>query len=114
MVLNELSSGDELPGALEALASAFGADQEQPTAVDRLTIDDVRAFVAEHVARLLDENPGLLMSILYRIDVAEPKVRHVLESAPPGEIVERLTALIIERQLEKVRLRRRFSQREDD
>lgn len=110
MVLNEMNSGDELPGALAALAKSFDADHDGPASTARLTIDDVRAFVAEHVARLLDENPALLMSILYRIDVAEPNVRHILESEPPSLIVERLTALIIERQLEKARLRRRFSQ----
>ncbi len=105
------SSGD-LSEALSALASSF--DEQVPLPADRLTMEDVHAFVAAHVARLLDDNPGLLMSILYRIDVAEARVRRVLESEPPDSIVDELTELIIERQVRKVQLRRRFNQRESD
>lgn len=109
-----MSSAGELPDALNALARSFGADQEPAAPDSRPTMEEVHSFVSTHVARLLDQNPGMLMSILYRIDVPERNVRHVLESAPPSVIVDRLTALIIERQLEKVRLRRRFREQEDD
>lgn len=108
------SSPDDLPETLHALAASFGAGDTSAASGDSLSMEHVRRFVAAHVARLLDENPGLLMSILYRIDVAEPKVRHVLECEPPPAIVDRLTTLIIERQLEKVKIRRRHQERESD
>ena len=109
-----MSSAGELPDAFHALARTFGADHESEAQDTRPTMEEVHAFVSTHVARLLDQNPGMLMSILYRIDVPEPKVRHVFESEPHPVIVDRLTALIIERQLEKVRLRRQFREHEDD
>ena len=108
------SAAHDLPDALHALAASFGAHDAAAHRGDPLTMEHVRRFVAAHVARLLDENPGLLMSILYRIDVAESKVRHVLECEPPPVIVDRLTTLIIERQLEKVRIRRRHEEQQND
>lgn len=107
-----MQSRDELPEALNALESSFG--EMLPAQAEHITIEEVHAFVAAHVARLLDQNPGLLMSILYRIDVSEARVRHVLESEPPDVMVDRLAELIIERQLQKVRLRHQHSQRENN
>ncbi len=107
-----MHSHNELPDTLNELASSFG--QERPAQVEHPTLEQVHTFVAANVTRLLENNPGLLMSILYRIDVPEPKVRHVLESEPPAVIVDRLTTLIIERQLEKVRIRRQYREQEND
>ena len=108
------SAANDLPETLHALAASFGPAEASTPSEESLTMEHVRHFVAVHVARLLDENPGLLMSILYRIDVAEPKVRHILECEPPLEIVDRLTTLIIERQLKKEKIRRRHREQEND
>lgn len=95
----------DLPEVYHALAGRFG---EEVQALDGLTLDDVHDFVRAHVTRLLSENPGLLMSILYRIDVAEPDVQNTLKRGRHEEIPSLLTDLIIERQLQKVRTRRRY------
>ena len=76
------------------------------------TLEEVRQFVKTNVERLLDQNPGMLMSILYRIDVPESQVQDVLRRVGHGEIPDRLTDLIVERQLQKVHLRRKY--RDDD
>jgi hypothetical protein len=77
-----------------------------------LTLDEVKQFVKAHVVRLLDQNPGMLMSILYRIDVPESQVQDVLRRVGHDEIPDRLTDLIVERELQKVHLRRKY--RDDD
>ncbi len=89
---------------------ALGERVDHPTETPpEIPLDEVRAFVRSHVARLLDHNPGLLMSIMYRVDVPEPKVQAVLQFAGPAEIPDRLTDLLIERQMEKVHTRRKYS-----
>ena len=78
-----------------------------------VTLDEVKQFVRANVVRLLDQNPGMLMSILYRIDVPESQVQDVLKWVGHDQIPDRLTELIIERQLQKVHLRRKYRDHED-
>ena len=95
----------DAPEIYRALDRQFGGSSElQPG----ITLEDVRRYVHSHVARLLDENPGLLMSILYRIDVAESDVQHVLENSRHEVIPERLADLIMKRQVDKLRTRRAY------
>lgn len=104
---SEMTQSDELPETLTSLSAALGLDTRQlPTSIQRMTLDDVLAFVAVHVDRLLKDSPGLLMSILYRIDVPERRVRDVFESAPYDNLAVQLADLMIERELQKVRTRR--------
>lgn len=106
-----MTDADLLPETLDALARQL--DLGVVDAPDRLTLDDVRRYLEDHVARLLDRNPSLLMSILYRVDVAERDVQRVLREAPPPRIPARLAELLIERQLLKVRVRRAYRQAGD-
>jgi hypothetical protein len=99
-----------LPETLATLSAAFAPGAELAP-VERPTLDDVRAFVTEKIAVLLDRNPGMLMSILYRIDVAERKVTAVLTTHRPEAIPPALADLVIERQLQKLRIRRHYREK---
>ena len=60
----------------------------------------------ENIAELLEGNPDLLFSTLYRLDIYESKINTVLKlesDAPAG-----LARLIIERQREKLRTREQY------
>ncbi len=104
-----MTSFNDLPETVATLSAAFGLDERNlPSPIEQLTLKDVHAFVAVHVERLLQHNRGRLMSILYRIDVAEPRVRHVLEYEPHESLAAAITDLIIERQLQKLQTRRRY------
>ena len=63
--------------------------------------------LASRISELLDSNPDLLFSTLYRLDVSERKINEVLDDkafeAPLG-----LAHLIIDRQREKLLTRERF------
>lgn len=106
----------DLPALRASLSLQFGnasskldaASDGTPPELDAGTLDDLRRFVASHVARLLASNPQLLMSLLYRIDVRESLVRSVMTTEPPERIPDRLADLVVSRQLEKVRTRRRY------
>lgn len=105
--ISKMASSSDLPETMTALASTFGEAGESVPA-DHLTLEDVHEFVGRHVEMLLHSNPALLMSIIYRIDVSERKVRGVFEDESGGDLVARITELIIERQLEKVRIRKQY------
>ncbi|WP_456424999.1 hypothetical protein [Rhodocaloribacter sp.] len=99
-----------LPETLATLSAAFAPGAEL-VPVEHPTLDDVRAFLTEKIAVLLDRNPGMLMSILYRIDVAERKVTAVLTTYSPEAIPPALADLVIERQLQKLRIRRHYREK---
>lgn len=103
---------NETTEALTALTRSLGVEPDAALErADRLTLDDVRRFVAEHVARLLDRNPSLLMHVLYRVDVAERDVQRVFDESGADEIAPRLADLLVERQLQKLRTRRAYAHR---
>lgn len=102
------------PETVEALSRHFDETGALPVRHERRTLEDVRRFLVERIAPLLDRNPSLLMSILYRVDVAERDVQRVLQEAPPGAIPFELADLLIARQLQKVRTRRAYDGGRDD
>ncbi len=73
------------------------------------TLEEVKAYLRHHLSELLDRNPQRLMSVLYRIDVAERDVHHAFETAAQGALVDVLVELVIQRQLQKVETRRKYS-----
>ncbi|GIV59366.1 hypothetical protein GQ464_006765 [Rhodocaloribacter litoris] len=93
---------------LRLLAATFPVDPALSVPAGTITLDDVRRFLIERIGFLLDRNPGLLMSILYRIDVAEAKVTRALTDAAPADLPALLADLVIERQLQKLHHRRRY------
>ena len=98
---------------LQALAHSFGGTPETTLEqIDTLTLDDVRDFLTPKITALLDRNPDLLMHILYRVDVAERDVKRVFAESPPNDIPLHLADLLIERQLLKQKIRRKY--REQD
>ncbi|MGI9174212.1 MAG: hypothetical protein ACR2GR_02680 [Rhodothermales bacterium] len=96
--------------AFAVLSQAFSLDAPAARlpASQRPSLEDVRHFLIERIGRLLSEQPALLMSLLYRIDVDEADVRRTLAESPPSRLPADLADLVIERQLAKVRMRHRY------
>ncbi|MEX0967858.1 MAG: hypothetical protein WD077_11510 [Bacteroidia bacterium] len=69
------------------------------------TLEALHAALTHRISEMLQNDPGLLSNILYRIDVAETTVREITERQPPGDVPFQLATLIIERQLEKAKWR---------
>ena len=98
--------------ALQAFAHSFGvAPDAALEQVDTPTLDDVRAFLIPKITALLDRNPGLLMHILYRVDVAERDVKRVFAESAPNDVPPHLADLLIERQLLKLKIRRTYREK---
>lgn len=70
---------------------------------------DLQKLLAEHLNYLITNNFSLLISVLYRLDISEKKLKTLLNNSvntPAGEIIAHM---IIERQLQKIAARRSFS-----
>lgn len=63
--------------------------------------------LAERISEMLDREPDLLFSTLYRLDVYESKINQVLQS-PFEDPATGLARLVIERQKEKLQTRRTY------
>lgn len=65
------------------------------------------------VNELINSDFNQLLQLLYRLDVSEKKIRTLLESNQGTDSAPLITDLIIERQVEKIKSRRQFKQRDD-
>ena len=73
-----------------------------------LTEAELETQLAEKIDRLIREDFGALVQLLYRIDVGEEKLRRML-AAHTGEDAGKLIArLILERQWQKIETRRNY------
>ncbi|OJU28081.1 MAG: hypothetical protein BGN92_08230 [Sphingobacteriales bacterium 41-5] len=63
---------------------------------------------------MLSNDFGRLVSSLYRFDVPETKLRNLLKQHPKTDAADIIAKLIIERQLQKLKSRQQYSQRDND
>ena len=70
---------------------------------DNLSEENFVLALAEKIQDMLDHELDLLLSTLYRLDVLEYKIQHVLRSN--GDVARGLAQLVLERQMEKKKSR---------
>ncbi|MBI2793687.1 MAG: hypothetical protein HYX66_03435 [Ignavibacteria bacterium] len=96
--------GTYITSAANAISVAFDIDKPENIDADEL-FRRLRQVLLQRIIDLLNTNPEKLMSILYRIDVSESKIRELFASAFPPDIPERLADMVIERQIAKAQTR---------
>lgn len=67
---------------------------------------ELLALLAERVADMLERQPEYLMSLLYRLDVLEKKIRPVMQPDAPEPANWGLARLILERQKQRIETKR--------
>ncbi|WP_018344722.1 hypothetical protein [Cytophaga aurantiaca] len=73
-----------------------------------------KARLTKQLHFLLEKDTATLWNGLYRIDVSEKKVKEIFEGIPDsGEIAQRLCTLIVERLIQKMKIRRAYSSDSD-
>lgn len=68
----------------------------------------VRQKLIEEIQYLIDYDLDKLWSVLYRIDVAEKKVKSVISNTPYNKHAAHIADLIIHRQQEKIISRKKY------
>ena len=73
------------------------------------SIDEIREKLLLLINELINKDFHALIQLLYRIDVNEKKIRFYLNEKPNEDAAGVLADLIIERQLQKIESRKKFS-----
>jgi hypothetical protein len=76
---------------------------------ETITAEQLHEALAEYINSLINKNFETLVSLLYRIDVSEVKIKILLHNNTDKNTGEIIAALIIERQQQKITSRQMFS-----
>ena len=74
------------------------------------SLEEFRKYLTEKLKVLLDEKFDALVNILYRIDISEKKLSKLFSGDNRDSIPSVLADLIIDRQLQKIRLRKLYKE----
>jgi len=80
----------------------------------KISLEELHAKLAVYVNDLILHRFEQLISLLYRIDVSESKIKSFLSRQTNENAGNIIATLIIERQLEKIRSRQQFRQPDTD
>jgi hypothetical protein len=72
---------------------------------------DLLAAIQDRVAFLLQNDPDLLMSYMYRLDIDEKKINAVLNEGAGNDVVLALADLILQRQKQRLETRKKYAQK---
>ena len=89
------------PSLLDKLDKDFSLEKDSLPVVDNLQI--IREHLVNKVMELMTRDYNRFINNLYRIDIDENKVLEVLNLRDKTMVPEKLTDLIIERQLQRVK-----------
>lgn len=88
---------------IPALRSSLNIQLEE-----HVSMDELRQAIADFINPLITGNFNKLISILYRLDISEYKLKQLLSGNPGRDAGTIIADLIIERQLQKIQSRRAF------
>ena len=97
------------PQMLEAIGSSM-----EITLPLVLSKEELHATMTQYIDHLINHDFEKLVFLLYRIDVDESKMRALLAQKEGENAAVLIADLIIERQLQKLKSRREFRQRDND
>lgn len=81
---------------------------------EKFSYTEAQAALSGWVNDLIKSDFEKLVSLLYRIDVSEQKLKSLLQQFPGEDAGNLIATLILERQEQKVKTRKQFSQRDND
>lgn len=93
------------PGLIPAINESL-----QINLPEKISSGELKEKLAEYINQLIQSDFEKLVSLLYRIDVSETKLKQLLAGNPPGDAGMIIAELIIERQIQKTKIRQQFRQ----
>lgn len=81
---------------------------------DSISLEELKEKLVLHINYLINHDFEKLVFYLYRIDVNESRMKYLLDQKEGENAAELIADLIIERQLEKIKSRQQFRQRDND
>ena len=80
-------------------------DERMLVPVSGIDYSELHARLSVIIGYMLDHHFEKLCNIMYRLDVSEKKFRRVMTESPPPEIASGIAELVIEREIQKIRTR---------
>ncbi len=80
---------------------------------DDITFEVLKQTLSAHINQLIQSDFEKLVSLLYRIDISEPKLKHLLKENKGEDAGNTIAELIIERQLQKIESRKKSTGNEN-
>jgi hypothetical protein len=74
-----------------------------------ISLKELKEKLSQHINYLIDTNFQQLVAVLYRVDVSESKLKVLLNESVGEDSGSVIAELIIERQLQKIKFRQKFS-----
>ena len=81
---------------------------------ENISLGKLKEILSEYIDLMIRSDFQKLVSILYRIDVSELKLKKLLEENTNTDASSIIAHLIIERQLEKIKTRQHYGQRDEN
>ena len=81
---------------------------------DKISLDELQIQLGAYINQLIQTSFQKLISLLYRVDVSESKLKQLLQQHPGEDAGKIIATLIIERQLQKIQSRKQFRQTGND
>ena len=81
---------------------------------EKISYEELYSKLSAHLNELIRKDFEKLISLLYRIDISEAKIKSLLKEQQQANAGDIIADLIIERQLQKIKSRELFSKRDDD
>lgn len=106
---NENQSFEEIVAFVEK-DFLIGENDSLIPSIDLNSLEEFKKYLTEKLKFLLDEKFDTLVNILYRIDISEKKLSQLFSGDNRDSIPSVLADLIIDRQLQKIRLRKLYKE----
>ncbi len=74
-----------------------------------INLKDLKKYLESAISELLDNDFNRLVNAMYRIDISEKQLADALNTPKPSQVASKIAELVIQRELQKVRTRKRYS-----
>jgi hypothetical protein len=81
---------------------------------EKISFEELKERLSVQINYLIEKDFQKLVSLLYRVDVSETKLKNLLLENQGENAGNIIAELIIERQLQKIKSRQQFKQKTDD
>jgi len=100
---------NNITALIPAIRQSFGIELDE-----NISFAKLKEKLGGYINQLIQTDFEKLVSILYRVDVSEPKLKYLLKENQGVDAGYVIADLIIERQLQKIKSRQQFSKRDDN
>ncbi|HVM87226.1 MAG TPA: hypothetical protein VMT76_03495 [Puia sp.] len=80
---------------------------------EKISLSELKQKLAVHINNLINHDFEKLVGLLYRIDINESKLKNLLQQYKNKDAGILIAGMIIERQLQKIKTRKEFSQKKE-